>query len=403
VSRRRSRRRQPLTPWRIARIGAAAAAALFIAWWAFKLIAVEEMARANPFAAAMVAPKDPRVAMRLALVETLISPAKADPRHREAAIAALDRSALAEEPFLLEASRAQAAGNAARAERLLVEARRRNPRERLVRLMLLQRYLGTERWPEAGAEISVITRLVPRAQDLLAPALSKLAAQPQYAAPMAELLARSPGLKGAVLQQLAASGVPAGQILRLAGPATRRAGPWQQTLLVSLIGAGDIRGAYSVWLRVSGISGGQWKGVYDPGFAGLGGPPPFNWSYSGGEGGNAERSRGGLQVDYFGRVDTQLVKQVLLLAPGRYRFDFRAQGNASGDGGRIQWSITCAKGGAELLRLPLAGVTSLRGFSAAFTVPAGCDGQWLTLSGSAGDVAGQQSALISGLRISGGA
>lgn len=360
------------------------------------------MAKANPFAAAMVAPKDPRVQMRLAVVDTLIAPGQANPAHREAAIGALDRSALAEEPFLLEASRAEAAGDAARAERLLVEARRRNPRERLVRLMLLQRYLGTERWPQAGAEISVITRLVPRSQDLLAPALSKLAAQPQYAGPMSELLLRSPGLKGAVLQQLAASGVSAGQILRLAGPAARRGGAWQQTLLESLIGAGDIRGAYSVWLRVSGVHGGEWKSVYDPAFAGLTAPPPFNWSYSGGEGGNAERSRGGLQVDYFGRVDTQLIRQMLLLAPGRYRFEFRAQGNASGDGGRLQWSIACAKGGAELMRLPLTGVTSPRGFAAAFTVPSGCDGQWLTLSGSAGDVAGQQSALISGLRISEG-
>ncbi|MFL6858129.1 MAG: hypothetical protein ACJ8EB_09515, partial [Allosphingosinicella sp.] len=345
MSRRRSRRREPLTPRRLGAIAAAAALALFAAWWAVKLIAVQEVANLNPYAAAIAAPGDPRVKMRLAVVET-VTAQRADPARRAAAIRALRQASLADEPFLLAALDAQAAGQGARSERLLVEARRRNPRERLVRLTLLERYLSTERWADAGREIAVVTRLVPRAQDVLAPGLAKLAANPKYAAPMAQILDRNPLLKDAVLLQLAGSGVDTAQILRLAGRAAAPPGPpqgraWQQKLLERLIGAKSYRDAFALWARFAGLPAGIAKGVYDPSFAGLAGAPPFNWDLTTGEGGHAERIRGGLEVDYYGRLDASLVRQMLLLAPGRYRLTLRADGHAEGDGTQLQWTIVC--------------------------------------------------------------
>lgn len=399
MSRRRSRRREPLTPRRIAGIGAAAALAAFAGWWAVKLTAAQEIGRVNPFVAAIVAPKDPRVQMRLAIVEMIIAPGREDPAHRDAAMRALGRSALADEPFVIEASKAQAAGDAARAERLLLEARRRNPRERLTRLLLVQLYLNSLRWSEAGSEIAVVTRLVPRAQDVLAPGLSKLAANPRYAAPIAGILARNPDLKDTVLGQLAASGAEVGQILRLAGPAVTRPGTWQPRLLQRQVEAGDVRGAYALWVRFGSLPATTSKAIYDPNFVGLKGAAPFNWELPAPEGGHAEMTRSGLQVDYYGRVDALLARQLMLLAPGRYRLAFRAEGSAKGDGGQLQWTIACAKAGGELLRLPLKDVTSPRRLAGDFTVPAGCEGQWLRLSGISGDVATQQSALISGLQI----
>lgn len=404
MSRRRSRRREPLGPRRLAGIGAAAAAALFAAWWAVKLVAVQEIANPNPFMAAAVAPGDPRVKMRLAVVESVLSPGHADPRHRDAAIGALRQAALADEPFLLEAQRASAAGDGARAERLLLEARRRNPRDRLTRLMLVERYLNTERWADAGREVAVVTRLVPKAQDVLAPGLSKLAANPKYAAPMAAILDRNPSLKDAVLLQLAGSDVETGQILRLAGRAASPPGPpagraWQQKLLERLIVAKAYRDAYALWARFAGLPVGAAKGVYDPGFAGLAGAPPFNWDRAGGEGGRAEPTKAGLEVDYYGRLDASLARQMLLLGPGRYRFAVRADGHAPGDGSQLQWTIACADGGAVLLRLPVKGVEGPRRLAGEFDVPAGCQAQWLGLGGVSGDVATQQSAVFSGLQI----
>jgi hypothetical protein len=393
-----------VTARRLAGLAAGALALLFAAWWAVKLVAVQEIANLNPFLAARVAPGDPRVKMRLAVVETVLSPGRADAGHRAAAIGALRRAALAEEPFLLEAQSAAAAGDGARAERLLIEARRRNPRDRLTRLMLVERLLETQRWAEAGREIEVVTRLVPKAQDVLAPGLAKLAAKPEYAVPMADILGRSPKLKDAVLAQLVTADVDAGQIVRLAGPkrASAVAGEapaWQGKLLERMVDAGDVRGAYGLWARFTGVPAAAAKSVYDPDFRKLAGAPPFNWDFPIAEGGHAEGGQTGLQADYYGRLDAVLVRQLLMLAPGRYRLAFRADGDAKGDGAQLQWTIACARGGAELLRVPIKSVTGPRRFVGDFAVPAGCDGQWLALSGTAGDVATQQSAAFSGLRI----
>src|SRR3954451_11277221 len=78
VRHRRSRRRESVTARRLAGLAAGALALLFAAWWAVKLVAVQEIANLNPFLAARVAPGDPRVKMRLAVVETVLSPGRAD-------------------------------------------------------------------------------------------------------------------------------------------------------------------------------------------------------------------------------------------------------------------------------------------------------------------------------------
>jgi hypothetical protein len=148
--------------------------------------------------------------------------------------------------------------------------------------------------------------------------------------------------------------------------------------------------------------GGDEKGLYDSQFRGLPGPPPFNWNLVTSNAGVAERiDMPGLQIEYYGRIDTEFASQLLLLSPGRYRLAFRAQGDAKGEGSRLSWSVACVGKSAPLLQIPIAAITySPRVLAGEFTVPAGgCPGQWLRLKGAAGEFTDPQSVTISALQI----
>jgi hypothetical protein len=143
--------------------------------------------------------------------------------------------------------------------------------------------------------------------------------------------------------------------------------------------------AYLDWLRTLPPSAlAQAKAIYDGGFAGLPGVPPFNWRL----GGEAEIDRpkseaaGVLHARYDGYGAPELAEQLLLLAPGSYRFSGRAR--AAGDAsGALAWILLCADApGVILAQVPAPGAAGeWRAFSAAVQVPgAGCAAQWLRLT-----------------------
>jgi hypothetical protein len=260
---------------------------------------------------------------------------------------------------------------------------------------------------EAVIEMKSLDNLIEGASGVLTPALAQMTQDPATAPQMIPLLQAQPALHEAVLENLAASGADEALILKVAGPAARSGGaePWKAALLSRLVGRHEIGRAWDLWRLFTGFRGeAAGKGLYDGGFAGLPGPPPFNWDLAGGAPGAAERSAGhALQVDYYGRDNGNLASQLLMLRPGRYRLSFRASGDASGESSRLIWTITCDPGQGSLLQLPVTGVKSApRSFAGAFIVPAGgCPAQWLRLSGISGDVSGAQSATISGMSIQG--
>jgi len=395
------------TRGRLIRLAIALPLAAFVGWWAVKIAAVNALARANPPAAFAVAPDHPVAATELAFLEIALRNGQIAPADRDRALHALDKAALSDEPFLIGALAAAADKQWARSEALLVETRRRNPRERMARLLLLNRYLTTGRSNEAGTELAAILRLVPEASAALVPQMTQLASDPAAGRGLTTLLARNPKLRDTVLERLATGGAEPDLILRLAGESGSGRNPssppgWQQVLLERLIGKGDIARARRVWLASLGGSVPPSGPVYDNGFRGAPGAAPFNWDLISNGDGVAERvTPPALQVSYYGRNNTILARQLLELRPGAYRLQFRADGAAKGDGTRLQWVLACAGAQAPLVQVPLKDIASApRTLAAGFAVPAsGCAGVWLRLEGVAGDVATQQDVRITDLQI----
>jgi hypothetical protein len=378
---------------------------LYAAWWVVKTDVVDGEVDTNPFLAAQVAPNHPRVRVSLAMVYFLAQGGRVPGESRRAALDAVRQAPLADEPFLLAAVDALAKGDNARGDRLLEEARRRNPRLRLARLLLLDRYLREGRIPQAVGEMKALDNLVEGAANALTVALAQMVQDPKTAPQMLPMLRRQPMLHEAVLESLVDSGADESVVLNVAGPAARSGGsePWKSALLSRLIGKGAFGQAWDLWKDFTGYrESADGKGVYDAAFTGLPGPPPFNWDLTASGAGVAEHSRNhGLQVEYYGRDNGNLASQLLMLRPGRYRLSFTASGDAAGEGSRLIWTVTCNPGDASLLQVPLTGVTSAsKRFAGIFTVPeSGCPAQWLRLTGATGDVVTDQSATISGLSV----
>jgi hypothetical protein len=407
VRSKRRRRRERLTAGRIAAYAAACAGILLAAWLVVRT-SIVDAAGANPFLAERIAPSNPRPKLAIATALILLRGGRLPPDVQREAIGALGKAPLAEEPFLIAGIEALAKGDVGKGEQLLTEVRRRNPRQRLARLLLLDRYLREHRTKEATVEITVLARLISGAGNVLVGQLAQMASDPATAPQMLPILAAQPDLQNAVLDSLAASGKDPELIMRVAslspGRYVGRNEPWQRQLISSLVQSGDMAKALVVWARLAGLPpppDGQ-KGLYDGAFRGAPGAEPFNWSFATEGIGVAERTgRSSLQVDYYGHDAGSLARQLLVLRPGRYRFRFRLNGDASGEGSRLTWTLICQPGGAApLLKLPLVGIDSTaKQYKADFTVPAGCASQWLQLEGSPGDVETAQSVTVGGLSI----
>ena len=313
---------------------------------------------------------------------------------------------LAADPFMFHGIRALEAGELARAERLLTEARQRNPRSRLARLALIGLYLQTRRVPQASTEIAVFVRLVPEAGPVLAPELGRYALNPQTRSAVVESIGADP-LMEEVLYYLATNGADADLVQQLAARLSprpdRQFAPWQSVLIAKLIERGNLTDALAAWRRFAGVDElGPGSLIVDPQFERRRGPPPFDWDLSDGNVGVAERAAGpALEVEFFGRRSGVLARQLVMLRPGRYWFGVRAEGSANGQGSRIAWQVVCREGGAPLLNLPIVDLTvAPRDLRGEFTVPASpCGSQWLQLVGIAAEFPATQSASFSDLQV----
>ncbi|HEV2122173.1 MAG TPA: tetratricopeptide repeat protein [Chloroflexota bacterium] len=317
---------------------------------------------------------------------------------------------LAEEPFLIAGRAAMAAGRLDEGERLLKEARRRNPRSRAARFSLLDIYLRSDRVQEAGVELAVLQRIVPGMGEVIVPQLARMLEDRQSRPTLLQLMSSDPGLQQAVLAHLAGSGGDPDLILRLAAaaPATAAAPeglPWQRQLLTILVERGEVLKALRLWRSFASLpEGPDEKAVYDEFFKSLPGAAPFNWSAYEGSAGIVEQSgKAGLNVQFFGRESADLASQMMVLRPGRYRLSSRVDGSAKGDDSRLAWRVFCRGNDVEpIAELNLREITAApRLVSVDFTVPASCRGQWLKLAGIAGEFPGTQTVSVSAVSVTG--
>ena len=314
---------------------------------------------------------------------------------------------LAVEPYLIKGALAKTNGHDGLADRLFLEARARDPRSAAARYFLAERYLASGRAAEGLGEIAVLARLVPGGSQLLIPGLVQYARRPGSARFLRATLAANPTIGEAVLAILATDANNADLVLRIAGPlkiADEGEPPpaWQGRLLNALIERGEFGRARELWAKVSNIPPAAWSGLINKGFARINAPPPFNWSFGSGSFGVAEPAGGGyLKVIYYGREDAELASQLLLLAPGQYRLQMHASGDAGGASG-LAWSVTCLPGKTRLASVPLNGATvGGKRLGASFSVPSqACGAQWLKLTGTAKEFAKSEQATIGRFDIS---
>ena len=379
-------------------------AAVAVAYLAVRAAALRALPANSPVAAALD-PHNPTLVFRQASAELVRNRGRLNEQTYERVAQAARREPTASEPLAFAAMRVLARNDIVSAEPMLVEARRRNPRDRLARLALLGVYLQSRRVAEASAEVAVLVRLIPQTSELLVPELARFAAAPATSDAVVSTIGADP-LMGQVLAHLLRNGADVDLVLRLGARQPRLPGgqfaPWQSLLVEKLIERGEVGRAREVWARLVGSRARSDDLIYDSDFAGGSGPPPFNWTLTASGLGSAERASGPtLQVEYFGRASGALATQLLLLRPGRYQFAFRAEGSANGQGTKLAWRVICREGGAPLVEIPLTDVTyTPRQLGGEFSVPAsGCASQWLRLEGLAAEFPTTQSARISNLTL----
>lgn len=380
----------------------------FVAWQVVQTSAADAFIRKKPVAAALIAPRDPRVPMSLAMLEFQAAGGRVRPQARNAAIDALRNAPLADEPYFLAGMQSLIESDEAKAEQLLAEARRRNPRSRFARLILLDRYLRSGKIEEATGEMTALGNLIPDAGRALTGELARLVQSPATGRAMVQALRRHPAPRDDLLEYLAVAGADPNLILSIARevPAPPRTTPgapeWQTKLVAKMVERGQIDRAYQLWRTFSSPRAPARKdGLYDPEMRGQPGMAPFNWYFPTTTSGAAERSPTGLQVEFYGRDTAELAGQLLTLAPGHYRLSVIAEGAADGESSKLSWKLECLQSKASIGELVLTKVNySPRRLGGEFTVPGqGCSAQWLRLMGTASEFTKAQNATMRGLTL----
>lgn len=313
------------------------------------------------------------------------------------------RAPFAPEPYLLHGAIALRGSDYARAEDLLLQARKREPRSAAARYLLADLYLRSGR-PEAGlSEMVILTRLMPAASAQLVPALAQFAATPGALERLRSLLRTYPDLKPRLLFELASDRRNADLILALAasGVVEHPDLDWKQRLLSRLVEDGAYAKAYTTWATFAGIPN-RPPGLFNPEFRPSDAPKPFNWDLARGAGGVVEGRDGSLHVLYFGRDDLVIARQTLALRPGTYRLSMQVSGTLP-DSSKITWVAACVGGDTPLLELPLAKQAGSNLVSGPFTVPGQrCEAQQLELRAQGAEIPERAEFRIGALQLSGG-
>lgn len=372
---------------------------------------VSSFVATKPEVAARAWPNHPRVALAMAMSDIGKSAAAgqgASTESVERAMAAARRGPLLIEPLLIKGATTLSQGQPGVAERLFREARRRDPRSAAARYFLAQYYLTAGRPVEGLAEASVLTRFVSGGSTALIPGLVQNARAPGAVTNLRKIFAANSTLGNQVLAELARDASKPNRLIDLAGKdfdLNEAEVPARQTqLLRSLIERGDYAKAHSLWREISGLRAGS-PGLFNPQFAKIAAPEPFNWTLGSGKFGVAEPAASGkLQVIYYGRDDGQFASQLLLLAPGTYQLRMQVgREGASEEASGLAWTLTCQLDAKQLLSLAFTKAEGSTGVLAGFfTVPPDCPSQQLVLSGTSREFAESEQVTISNLQLVGG-
>jgi hypothetical protein len=321
--------------------------------------------------------------------------------------AAAARAPLAEEPFILAGVQSLLVEDDVRAERLLKEARQREPRSPVTRMLLLALYSDQGRSNDAATEMIVIARLLPGGTEGVLPELARMAQAEGGAQSVRRVLRADERLRDPLLQHLVVNGADVELILSLAREGARLSGPqvglqpWQSQLVNALVEKGELGRARTIWNNFSGASGSN-GGVDDPDFRRSSSFPPFGWVLTQSADGVAEAGKGeGLQVEYYGRADTLLAEQLLTLRVGaRYRLSLIAASQSGSTDGSLSWKLSCRQSNQPFAQIPVRNVSASPTLLATeFAIPQDCPSQWLRLVGSSLQGSKEQGVTFRNVRV----
>jgi hypothetical protein len=367
------------------------AAALLLAVQVVRNAAVAAFAEGSPDNAARIWGSHPDAQIALAMTD--IGRAARDRKPVPAQVfASIDQAAtkapLAPEPFLVRGVQAQLAGDNALATRAFRAAEYRDPRSLPAHYFLADQYFRTGDARRGLIEAAALARLAPGGVASMAPYVAAYAKDRRTWPQLREIFSSNSDLESASLFALAGDPRNADTVMALADEQHRTpAIAWVPGLLNNLVQAGQYAKARDIWAHVSRAQIPPGQTLYDAAFSDRNAPPPFNWELLSSGVGLAERQQGGrLHVIFYGQQDGILARQLLLLAPGRYRMTMAASGGPGGSKA-LNWSIRCDRQQSPFSAISLTAVASAPWI---FSVPVGCPAQWLELSGVSSDV-GQQS------------
>ena len=367
------------------RRSAAAVGALALAVVVVRSAAVQAFAERDPQTAEAIWSGHPSAAIGLASVEIAKAAGAGKPiddNAFETLSLAATKAPLEPQPFIVRGIRLQLEGRGDDAERAFAAASWRNPRSIPARYFLANTRLSRGN-VDGLREVAALARLSPEGLVTSTPYLAAFARQKQALKPMRALFASNPAIRSAVLSNLAQDPGNLSLVLELGGTGDVANAPWLAAMIRTLVEHRQYAPARSLWEKSSGIDRSATQSLlFDANFSDSASMPPFNWELTSSTLGLAERRSGRLQAIYYGQDNGPLARQLLVLGPGRYRFEAPAKGAVeSGEGTALLWTVRCAdsKGNEALASAP----ASAGGLT--FVVPASCPAQWLELAGRSSD------------------
>lgn len=365
----------------------------FAAWRVLSLGMADHYATTDPERALGWRADHPLALLRAA-DEAAEDPVRAD-EAADFARRALHADPLDGRPYRVLARLAAEAGDEARAAELYGLAVRRAVRDRPAHGWLIDYHLRNGRPAEALAHLDTLLRLQPNLSGRFEPLLVALAGTPPAQPALVEVLQRRPPWRPAFLRLVATRApdveavTPVFDALRRGEGGldpTRELGPW----LDRLVREGRVGQAYLLWAASLPPERQRSLGnVFNGDFEHEPLPVGFDWRFGRVSGARISRMKvpgsgdGGmaLRVAFEDRrVPFSHVRQLLALPPGDYRLSLRARADGLRSERGLVWEVTCLAGGRPLTATPpLRGHGDWQELEVDFTVPEGCQGQWLVL------------------------
>jgi hypothetical protein len=383
--------------------GAIVAGALVAAAGIVHAGVAQRLAQSDPVAAARVAPQDARIAMTAArkLIEN--GEGAGNPSIRALTQATLARDLTQNAAIEFRAVDVEAAGDRARAAQLFDLSDAISRRSLPTRLWLIQRSVDRGDVGHALRDFDVALRTTAASAPTLFPVLSGATSDPGLVVPIARMLDRPSDWRLLFLNYAVANGDIEGTaavLLRMRDHRLITGNGVDLALTARLVEerrftlAGRVRAAFSSGKAPPRL-------VVDGGFADASASYPFGWSFTERGDIGAERSVANGRSALGWRSEPgrggQVAAQLLLLSPGNYRLATTAASATPDDA--PYWSLACGEqGGAALARLDVPSAASTTTV-VDFAVPAGCEGQWLTLTLRPGGTSGERAGAIASVAI----